>query len=132
MPAWNVSVSSTAARFEMALRTQFIGRFATSVAGAGFAPAGAAPAAADISWPTTAVFVNVLAAPAPNHKPTATNKPAAIASTTRCMAAPPGRLVLGAQFFFKYYYLRKYEKFKNKIKFFQNLNISFFFICCCF
>ena len=95
MPAWNVSVNSTAARFEMALRTQFRGRFATTVSGAGFARAGAAPTAADSSWPTAAVFCNVLAAPAPNHKPTATNKPAAMASTHSMHGGAAGPAGLG-------------------------------------
>src|ERR1019366_1424272 len=73
MPAWNVSVNSTAARFEMAPRTQSNGRFAVPVRGAGFTRAGSTPTAAVSSWLSTAVFFIVHAALAPNHKLKATN-----------------------------------------------------------
>ena len=82
----------------MVLRTQLRGRFLTSVSGAGFVRAGAAPTAADIPWLIAAVSTKLLAAPAPYHMPAATNKPAAIASTPRCVAAPPGRLLWRAAF----------------------------------
>jgi len=95
---WNVSVSSTVARFEMALRTQLRDRLATPVAGAAFTPLAPRhrsrpPTAADISWPTIRL-PQCFGGAGPEHKPTVTNKPAAIASTTRCMLAPSGRLIL--------------------------------------
>ena len=97
---WNASVSATAARFDMALRTQSRGCFEATLRSPGLARAraraGAAPTAADSLWPAAAVFLNTRAESAPNHMPTATIKLAATASTTRPMPAPRGCLVFGA------------------------------------